>query len=179
MTATIEYTTIDKAAWGDGPWKDEPDKRQWRDETTGLPCLAVRHAVGGHWCGYVGVPPGHPWHGLKYSDEGLVASVHGGLTFTSGCQHEADPSIGVCHIPGEGETDDLWWLGFDCAHAFDLAPGHVALMASIYSEMPAPIREARQAMSLLGHLQDEYRTLEYVEKETADLAWQAYQVGQL
>lgn len=38
---TIEYRTIDKTAWGDGPWLNEPDKKQWQDVETGLPCLAV------------------------------------------------------------------------------------------------------------------------------------------
>jgi hypothetical protein len=36
---TIEYRTIDKSQWGPGPWQDEPDKKQWQDEATGLPCL--------------------------------------------------------------------------------------------------------------------------------------------
>ena len=28
---TIEYKTLDKSKWGDGPWQDEPDKKQWLD----------------------------------------------------------------------------------------------------------------------------------------------------
>ncbi len=38
----IEYRTVDKTGWGEGPWQSEPDKRQWQDEATGLPCLIVR-----------------------------------------------------------------------------------------------------------------------------------------
>lgn len=98
---TIEYRTIDKSSWSRGPWDDEPDKKQWRDPATGLACLIVRNHFG-NWCGYVGVPPAHPWHGLGYSDTipgrvkkedwdyensiGGAIEVHGGLTFASECR---------------------------------------------------------------------------------------------
>ena len=55
---TIEYRTMDKSVWGPGPWQNEPDKRQWQDEATGLPCLIVRNSMGA-LCGYVGVSEGH------------------------------------------------------------------------------------------------------------------------
>lgn len=94
---TIEYRTVDKSDWADGPWKNEPDKRQWQDPETGLPCLIVRGPAGA-LCGYVGVPKGHPWHGMGYSGNGewgsperekspeAVVDVHGGLTFAGGCR---------------------------------------------------------------------------------------------
>lgn len=66
---TLEWTTVDKSKWGRGPWDGEPDKKQWQDEVTGLPCLAVRNPSGGNWCGYVGIPKRHPLHGVGYSDE--------------------------------------------------------------------------------------------------------------
>lgn len=34
---TLEYRTKDKSTWGDGPWQQEPDKKQWQDAATGLP----------------------------------------------------------------------------------------------------------------------------------------------
>ena len=61
-----QWTNVDKTGWGDGPWTDEPDKMQWIDEATGLDCLIVRGPMGA-LCGYVGVPPEHPWHGIPYS----------------------------------------------------------------------------------------------------------------
>lgn len=64
---TREWTFRDKAAWGPGPWQDEPDKRQWIDPETGLPCLIVRGPVGA-LCGYVCVSEGHPLFGVPYSD---------------------------------------------------------------------------------------------------------------
>jgi hypothetical protein len=44
-TPLLSWTTIDKSSWGNGPWQTEPDKAQWQDEETGLPCLAVRNAA--------------------------------------------------------------------------------------------------------------------------------------
>lgn len=102
---TIEYRSVDKSDWGDGAWQQEPDKKQWQDEATGLPCLIVR-GPGGALCGYVGVAPGHPLHGKDYSDcvfpdrhedhekDGTwhyncapqgVLEAHGGITFAHGC----------------------------------------------------------------------------------------------
>ena len=63
-------------------------------------------------CGYVRIPPAHPWHGLGYDDvrtlDDEYPDVHGGLTFAEPDEH--------C---GKGGPDDAWWLGFDCAHAGD------------------------------------------------------------
>lgn len=56
---------LDKSEWGEGQWTDEPDKRQWEDAATGLPCIIVR-GPSGSWCSYVGVSPGHPAYGLHY-----------------------------------------------------------------------------------------------------------------
>lgn len=63
MTATdMKY---EKETWGGDQWKDEPDRKEWRDEATGMPCLALRNSMGA-WCGYVAVAPTHPAHGLHY-----------------------------------------------------------------------------------------------------------------
>lgn len=154
---TIEYRTLDKSAWPRGPWDAEPDKRQWLDPTSGLPCLVVRHPSLGHLCGYVGVPSGHPWHGVDYDDLSPSPNVHGGLTFSDRCQHEADPSKSICHIPGGAETDDVWWLGFDCAHAYDLSPGLSIAVGQFQG---------------LGD-GDRYRDFSYVVAECESLAGQA------
>ena len=114
----IEYKTIDKSDWGAGPWQSEPDKIQWRDEATGLPCLMVR--ARSHWCGYAGVPASHPDYGKGYDD--VPVDVHGGLTFADKCRPGAEDHS-VCHVVEEGEDDNVWWLGFDCAHGGDMCPG--------------------------------------------------------
>jgi hypothetical protein len=147
----IEYrNVIDKSAWLRGPWDDEPDKVQWPDEATGLPCLIVRNQAGA-LCGYVGVPPDHPLHGDEYQKVESKFEVHGGLSFCGACEESSDPSHGICHIPGPGEPDNVWWFGFDCAHAFDLLP----------------------AKPYVGLRHKEiYRDLDYVRKECASLARQ-------
>jgi hypothetical protein len=55
-------------------------------------------------CGYVGLPQSHPYHGKHYNDIDDI-EVHGGLTFSA---------------YWEDLGDGLWYLGFDCGHAFDI-----------------------------------------------------------
>lgn len=197
---TIEYRTIDKSEWGPGEWQDEPDKKQWRDEATGLPCLIVRNGSGA-LCGYVGVPRNHVYYGSDYDK--VDVEVHGGLTFAGKCspsptrerwekwrqsiyagreeakryplgdaaQRLKDRAVEledfdaycrwceaatICHVAPEGE-DDVWWFGFDCAHAWDLSPGSRSVLRSIGHERDSD---------------DVYRDLRYVEAEVARLASQ-------
>jgi hypothetical protein len=159
LSERIEYRTLDKRDWQRGPWDDEPDKVQFRDEATGLPCLIVRGPCGA-LCGYVGVAPGHPWHGKDY-DSCMVGEeypdVHWGLTFSGACQHGQDPAKGICHIPAPGEADDVWWLGFDCAHSGDLTE-----IKYSYGYSPT---------------EDVYRDVAFVEGECRKLARQIASVG--
>lgn len=158
---TKTYTTIDRAAlgWPSGPWDGEPDKVQWPDAATGLPCLAVRHPTSGHWCGYVGVAYGHPWYRKGYDD--VPAKAHGGLTYSDMCQPSEDESHGICHTPSPGEPDHVWWLGFDCAHCGDRSPKdeHYAQTRGY------PFRALPE---------ESYKTLAYVQAECASLAAQAH-----
>lgn len=119
MIDTIEWRRdpSTRKRWGSGPWDGEPDKKQWPDPATGMDCLAVRNAMGS-WCGYVGVPVGHPWHG-KGKDGVDVGGVHGGLTFADVCHPSERPGYGICHEAAE----EVWWFGFDCEHYMDASPG--------------------------------------------------------
>jgi hypothetical protein len=121
----IEYrNVVDKSDWvSRGEWDNEPDKIQWQDEATGLPCLIVRGPVGS-LCGYVGVADGHPAHGKDYDAiyNLMDVDVHGGLTFAASCSPNAKEERGICHKPAPGEPDHVWWLGFDCAHLGDVCP---------------------------------------------------------
>ena len=131
----------DRTDWPAGPWSDEAvDKVVWVDPITKLDCMAVRNHMGA-WCGYVGIGPDHPWHGVSYGDcplgdscdrdeyevfcehrpDGLV-DVHGGLTFANGCDEEGDREGAICHIAQPGRPDPVWWFGFDCGHAWDRVP---------------------------------------------------------
>lgn len=149
---TKEYRTIDKSSWARGEWDQEPDKRQWRDEATGLPCLIVRNSAGA-LCGYVGVSTDHPLHGKDWDDKsGLPVPVLRKLLEDRGVAElyvdelrdgtlqvdailpghggitfaggcgHGEESTGICHVPGAGERDNVHWFGFDCAHAGDLLP---------------------------------------------------------
>jgi hypothetical protein len=152
---TLEWATVDKSNWEDGPWKQEPDKKQWLDEETGYPCLIHRSPTSGSLCGYVGVPESHPYFGKNYDD--VDVQVHGGLTFADSCSESGDPSFGICHLVEPGENDRVWWLGFDTAHYSDYSPAIESLMSG--SEIrPAACRF--------------YRDLAYVEAEVKSLAQQ-------
>lgn len=142
--------TEDKATWGKGEWLTEPDRKEWKDPATGFPCLANRNMGSGAWCGYVAVPPGHPAHGKDYDD--VDARAHGGLTYANKCSGH------ICHVAEPGEPDDVWWLGFDCAHYQDYIPAMRA-------------RDAARGWGDRGG-DDTYRTLSYVERECAELAKQ-------
>lgn len=145
MSTEFTNPEINRASWGSGPWDGEPDKAQWIDAETDLDCLAVRHPSHGHWCGYVGVPPGHPLHGTEY--ETPAVDVHGALTFASAC-NEGD-KFGVCHVPESGRPAHVWWFGFDCAHLGDKSPAY----------------DRHSGIDI-------YRTLRYIKDECANLARQ-------
>lgn len=129
-----------------GPWHDEPDREEF--VYNGFSCLLNRNSFGA-WCGYVAVPEDHPWFGKNYDD--IDASVHGGLTYSHQCQGE------ICHVAEPGMPDDVWWLGFDCAHYGDLMPPHKA-----WGEMGIGLD--------LGGM---YKDIDYVRRETKLLADQA------
>jgi len=149
---------IDKSRWPLGPWHAEPDRLEFQID--GFPCLIVRQRRTGHLCGYLAVPPGHPWHGRDYSQSdaaqpGVVEpSVHGGVTYADKCADD------ICHIPKPGEPDDVWWLGFDCMHSGDLVPS--TSLSFFAARRPSGFS---------------YKTIAYVTGELESLARQATAVG--
>lgn len=140
------HHVVDKSSWPAGSWHDEPDRVEWRH--LGLPCLIVRNPGVGNLCGYVGLPPRHPWRDDSAAEH--VAECHGGVTYMAAC-HGA-----ICHVPELGEPDDVVWIGFDCAHWGDLSPANVG-----------PLYD--------GWV---YRDVEYVRAEVESLARQAVAAAQ-
>lgn len=146
-----------RETWGPGPWQDEPDYVRWTS-AAGYPAAIRRSPVVGAFCGYVGVPEGHPYHGKDWRALELAVEPHGGLTYG-------------------GALDNLveraWWLGFDCGHAGDQSPALEALLHSIRSPkywahyaahgMPLPLEPFRG-------LGGTYRPLGYVRQEVEMLA---------
>jgi hypothetical protein len=158
---TKSYTFMDKSDWPEGEWNQEPDKLQWKDEATGLPCL-IRRGPMGALCGYVGVSAGHRLFEKLYSDPAAEElNAHGGLTFSDHC--DGDEEKGICHVPGNAEPDHVWWFGFDAAHWQDLVP-------AMYSETLTKVLGVKFRSVLNGF--DTYRNIEYMKKECADLAAQ-------
>lgn len=152
--------------WGIGPWWSEPDRLEWRSH--GLPCLVVRNPMGS-LCGYVGLPPEHPLHGKGYEDDG-VPYVHGGATYAAACAHR------VCHVPAPGESDNVWWFGFDCAHAGDLTPSlrkHASDHEG-WSWTPRPLHSTGIATApdeeMVDFRREVYRAIPYVVAETERFA---------
>ncbi len=95
--------------------------------------------------GYIRVPVGHPWHGRSYDD--IDCNAHGGLTYS-----RADVPTNKVELDAQ-----YWWIGFDCAHAWDLQDPS---LPGISTFMPA-----------FGD--GEIRTQEYVEQECRNLCEQA------
>jgi len=144
---------VDKSKWARGEWDNEPDKIEWRDESTGLPCLIVR-GPSGALCGYAAVSEGHPAYKKHYDDVDVRA--HGGLTYANACQSDGH----ICHVPRPGESENVWWLGFDCAHSGDYCPK--------YSELS-------HKKDLFQRREGEtYRPVEYVREEVTHLANQLF-----
>jgi hypothetical protein len=124
-----------------GPWDLEPSRVEWRAH--GFPCL-IRRIDLGSLCGYVAVPEGHPWHGENH--DLLSVEVHGGLTFSGFAE---DWRLRLSCVA------DPWWLGFDCAHAFDRIPS---------LDLPS-----------IGFV---YRDVHYVARQVVGLALQAREAAE-
>lgn len=140
-----EEPKLDKSKWGPGPWQTEPDRMEF--EHKGFPCLLRRADVAGAWCGYVAVPPGHLAYEQSYNK--LDLDVHGGLTYAEHCLGP------ICHVPKAGESDNVWWLGFDCAHAGDGMPAMLKFLTSKDS-----------------WIQEGYKDIAYAKRQTIHLAEQ-------
>lgn len=192
------YDLYDRSDWPDEDkgWGGEPDKAQWTDEDTGLPCLAVRNRLGG-WCGYVGITKGHVFYGkdyetclhpegecpkhqphaedeypyCRYKIENII-DVHGSVTFTSKCSDRIDEPEhpAICHIPEPGATDDVWWIGFDTAHAFDYVPGMHTKSHETWAREKFPEHYTEEREQFRREMMDKYWTLGDIKEECAHLA---------
>ena len=90
------------------PWLTEPDSENI-DAGDLYPRFIRRMPGAGHLCGYIAIPPEHPWHSLGYDD--IECSVHGGLTYARASEDFDDAAPRGWSV-----------FGFDCAHAGDLVP---------------------------------------------------------
>lgn len=106
-------------------------------------CVVV-FSRSGHRCGYVGVIKGHPFYGKDYGEKLDILPMKQLLTQnldkrspitllnidpdseTAALQDFFNVHGGITYADGGPQSDypidsDRWWLGFDCAHAGDMA----------------------------------------------------------
>lgn len=137
------------------PWELEPDHVSLMN-SDGYHMLINRN-----WskalCGYVGVPETHPYYGITDIFDKRLSSlqVHGGVTYSRpGSEHNL-----------ESDNEDLWYIGFDCAHFMDYVPGLVEVLNQIRGE------DGIQEMfdSAFFDNISQYRDMEYVTNEVQGL----------
>jgi hypothetical protein len=151
-----------------------------------FPFAITKHDKLGSLCGYIGVPSSHPWYGKRYDDisaevhGGLTFSHHQNWGHPAEIamlevkiEEYAKMGPPISDFPrrllvheqehaGEDSEyptktgQDIWWFGFDCAHAWDLVPGISGI--------------SQKGM---------YRDEEYVREELRKLAGQAAVVCQI
>lgn len=101
----------------------EPDMGMW--VTQGVQCVVLRHPFLGMWCAYVQVSDTEQDDGPLL--ERLWEASHGGLTF--GPDNFPSPSLAELRHFCAKEVRQVFsqpgslWVGFDCGHAHDRAPG--------------------------------------------------------
>jgi hypothetical protein len=137
----------------------KPFKVESEFEHSGLKCAVVMNREGGHRCGYVRVPPGHPYYGRHY--DAFDVSVHGGLTFA-----QVEPCV--------EEDGTGWWFGFDCAHLGDEVYDPAARleeMTTTEGREAIKTREVLKGVRAYGSY-DHYWTQDEIEGETRFLAEQ-------
>jgi hypothetical protein len=101
--------------------------------------------------------------------------VHGGITYSGHCQGD------ICHKPAPGESDEVWWIGFDCAHFFDVLPLMEAATKMLSQAEETPLffsavkmlfqaEETPLFFSAVKQSLSVYRDTAYVKKEVESLA---------
>jgi hypothetical protein len=153
IAVTRSESRIDKSGWGPGPWDDEPDLVEWQSASVPSFWCQVARGPMGALCGYVAVPPGHPAHGKDWN--AIDVEVHGGLSFSG---------------PG---VANLWAIGFDCGHAYDVQPELDAVTRQVtgrcFSEGMNEIDDGMPRVT--------YKSLPFVRAEVESLARQLAAMG--
>ena len=117
----------------------------------GYKCCVLFMPIG-HRCGYVLVPHWHSQYGKNYRD--IPIKCHGGLTYSS-------------HFL-MGQEFPSWWIGFDCAHAGDIADKESQI--KYYGE-----NEQNPFFSMLTFMLEGYdefgtiKTLDFCEQECRNI----------
>lgn len=167
MKIINKYTCDQKLKWwGYGEWVEEADECYFLHD--GLDCKVLRICAlkgnranfplfGGFLDGYVKIPSDHPFFCKCYSD--IDVDIHGGLTY------------------GQLENDGFW-IGFDCAHSFDVVPSLIALRNLYKKDSIEEFKDSIEEFSVKQSsviFPKSYRNMDYVIKECKSLADQVKQ----
>jgi hypothetical protein len=113
---------------------------------------AFHHWCGGYLCGYIFIPPKHPWfQTVDDMYEGLPCQVHYGLTYG---QFDKDSG---CYV-----------IGFDCSHCFDIVPSMELLKKSSYLKK-----------NLTGKFNSTYKNMDFCINECKSMIDQAIDAEKL
>lgn len=112
-TSTKNAIYINKVGWGEGVWQLEPDQSHFTLEN-GSPGIIKRDDINGALMGYMPIGREHPFHGKSFDK--IPVDVHGGLSFSK------NELIYDDQLAWFASSKGWWWIGFDCAHAFDIMP---------------------------------------------------------
>lgn len=146
----------------DGPWTHEADEYfgVFKDPTTEHTFLTFAwRSTSLSLCGYVGITKEHPYYGRRYNTKEMMnLGVHGGLTFT-----------GKLDMTDVKHSDKHWWLGFDCAHAFDYIPMLDIVIHGVPEDTFLPI--------LQGNDPHSYKNIGFVTEQIDHLGQQLVKVA--
>ncbi|MCH7553826.1 MAG: hypothetical protein IIC82_07510 [Chloroflexi bacterium] len=135
-----------------------------------FPC-SIWKTDAGHLCGYLGVPPSHPWYRQDQTVMGALGDidVHGGITLA--CHEKSSrrpsdeyrdamskaprggpyPKLEWVDVPNKDDASwphdtgqDVWWIGFDCDHLGD--QGSPKDERYVRNELEGLARQAADAM---------------------------------
>lgn len=187
------------------PWDREDSEVDFT--AAGLRCHMAR-GFGDIWCGYVGVPPSHPWYGLPTNalvkfdpekfkhrtlDQGVgifdvfLHAVSGrkledGVTIAMALEVHGGVTWADDHAGGldaESDGEHLWWFGFDCGHAGDYMPKGPRMSDFIDTMPPDIAKTMRKLDDKYGDGHSVYRTQQYVVAECQHLAEQLAQIADI
>lgn len=151
------WTFIDKSTWKDGPWKQEPDRIEWIDNTTGLFCLIVRKPSG-VLSGYVGVRKDHPF--FLHPHHLLRLWVHRGLSYCN--LSRGDDETGIRYTFSSQDSGRIWWFGFSCDSEDDLFPAYRSSLGQ-YRDIEYVTQEI---VSLIEQIQERSRKMQQATTST-------------
>lgn len=139
-----------------------------------FPCSIWKTDMG-HLCGYLGVPPSHPWYRQDQSFLGALGEirVHGGITLA--CHEKSSrvpseeyraaslkapvggpyPKLEWVDAPNKDDASwphdtgqDVWWIGFDCNHLWDQdSPKDERYVRNELEELARQAADAMRGMS--------------------------------